>query len=46
MEIPNHKLQIINKFQIPIFKVLNIGHCDLFGIWLLDIGASVATQRH
>jgi hypothetical protein len=38
-KIPNHKHQITNKSQIPIFNhqdrfgILNFGHCNLFDIW-------------
>jgi hypothetical protein len=42
-EITNYKHQIPNKFQISnkikrqLFGILNLGHCDLFGICDLSI---------
>jgi len=44
LEIPNDKIQISNKFQIPIFKLLNFGHWSLFEVWRLKFGASTAKQ--
>jgi hypothetical protein len=40
-EITNYKHQMTNKFQISnkikkqLFGILNLGHCDLFGICVL-----------
>jgi hypothetical protein len=45
-KISNHKHQITNKYQITnsndqnahTFRILNLGHCDLFDIWDLGFG--------
>ena len=44
-KIPNHKLQIPNKLQVPTSNnqtdfVSNLGDWDLFEIWCLGFGAS------
>jgi hypothetical protein len=49
-EIPKPKLQVPSKSQIPMAKnrthpielLLRFGHWDLFGIWDLGFGASIA----
>jgi len=30
--------QISNKIKNQLFGILNFGHCDLFGIWVLLFG--------
>jgi len=30
--------QISNKIKGQLFGILNLGHCDLFGIWVLLFG--------
>jgi hypothetical protein len=37
VEIPNSKLQIPNKFQIPIART-PMKHAGPFGFWVLDFG--------
>jgi hypothetical protein len=51
-EIPNHKSQIANKFQISIFKstkrlfvISDFVHWNLFGVWYLVLGAYAPELR-
>jgi len=39
MKISNLKLQIPNKFQIAMIKILNLENWDLFVVWCLGFGA-------
>jgi hypothetical protein len=37
-KISQYNIQILNKIKDQLFRILNFGHCDLFGICVLLFG--------